>query len=264
MKVILLFAVLAFTLVSAQNFTDCTRNEDSSLAGGNEVSKVKYPNPNACSGTTYCVNFNQDDNDIAGNKKIPANELWVFMCVDCISDCDCDIGEYCVTGDTRLDNYGTCQSYTDKLGTDCVPFTGSGKGTFNVQDAYHADQRVCAIFGNFTDTVGNVAPQTGNFQTLWEGTCIEGVCKECNSYLVASAGDLDGEYCEFCSPFSNAQPLQQLQCAFQASGVYGDNSQGVFNNYRKCSDFKWVKAAGMANTVSLLFVVALAIMVVLF
>jgi len=94
----------------------------------------------------------------------------VFTCVACLTDCDCDIGEYC-SGDVWDGNAGTCKTF-EAEGNDCVQMT-----TQNLYD-YAITQYKCAdVIAKGGEVVWVDGPRDGG---NYLPTCIDGVCRACS------------------------------------------------------------------------------------
>jgi len=147
----------------------CARQADSGLTD-NELPTTLYKNPSACTDNSY-----------------PICSSVTFTCVQCLTDCDCPIGNYC--GTVVTENYGQCISYSSKVGSHCVGLDNLGTvgnalfdGTVDQNDLYSLQQG-----SEFCGEI--VTLPSGSLEVAWIGYCDNGVCKACDS-RVAVAGPL--------------------------------------------------------------------------
>lgn len=100
-----------------------------------------------------------------------------YGCAECRSTCDCKLGFYCQTEYSEQDDFGKCVSYKHKIGTPCNPDLSIGD---TQKDMFYGDAMACATFIEYKDYQNNYTRRG----VTWEGACVNGKCRECNSYML--------------------------------------------------------------------------------
>eukprot|EP01130_Rhizamoeba_saxonica_P002018 TRINITY_DN11826_c0_g1_i1.p1 TRINITY_DN11826_c0_g1~~TRINITY_DN11826_c0_g1_i1.p1 ORF type:complete len:253 (-),score=43.64 TRINITY_DN11826_c0_g1_i1:40-798(-) len=251
MKYLVCLGVLLLVVVSAEYGRDCARSGERSLG---EDDDHFYANQDSCDVTSkdgkYCVFSNPDDDIDDGSDR-------EYSCVQCISDCDCELGEFCQNTHSKLSTlqFGKCHSYKDRVGESCVPLDDS-----NAQNVYFGSDNACWLYDTYVD---NDAGITNQRVVVWSGSCIEGTCRECNSYLMPGVShvSVDDDSGDSISQYYNIQRKQNVMCTGFTSSENSQlsaNSRGV-GTTRACKNFEWVYASSI-SLLPCLFAIVLALL----
>lgn len=143
-----------------------------------------------------------------------------------------DVDEYCQLGNTRMQDYGKCKKYTDKIDTEC-------DGTLDPSDAAtkgFAANRLCAIVEQVQEV--EEYPWMANY-TVWSGVCVHGKCKACNSYLTLESSsyvwEVDGGWLNEFSNLAGSNGRQNVRCV--TTGAFNDVS--TLGTPRICRNFQF-------------------------
>jgi hypothetical protein len=162
-----------------------------------------------------------------------------FGCAECRSDCDCSIGSYCQTVYTEDPTFGTCVSYKAKLGTPCDADLAT---TADWQkDVWYGQQMVCGIRMNFRDYQNNETAITG----AWAGTCVNGRCRECNSYMIPKIGHESGNGLWFTGSMQEVNQAKTLRCLWTAAATMTTPAPYKRGPYT-CRSNKWDYTNGVS------------------
>lgn len=254
MRFILCLALVAGAL--AHSLTDCTRNghnHDSQGIGKrfpwigeyDEDKNSRYPNPGVC--TTwdhpYCIKSNE--HSVSYNRTEMGT--WKYACAQCRHSCDCPIGKYCQLGYSEAADFGTCVSYKSKIGTPCDADLMSGVNyptgdTKGAVQQWYGEQMVCALYVKFDYPHYNFTQHA----SVWSGACVNGYCRECNSYMIQRPGHHVNDRMFFTESAQTTSSSRTLQC------MWGGNSQ-VFSSdapykYKPkvCRSNKWSSTSGVS------------------
>jgi len=94
-------------------------------------------------------------------------------CVECVSDCDCKLNEYCGKS-AYMGTLGTCQKFS-KAGKDCLPMSMA-----NYYDVTVPDDVKCAMVVD-ADPLSYISGSTDIKTIDFQGVCIEQKCRMCQS-----------------------------------------------------------------------------------
>eukprot|EP00029_Vermamoeba_vermiformis_P012079 TRINITY_DN6890_c0_g1_i1.p1 TRINITY_DN6890_c0_g1~~TRINITY_DN6890_c0_g1_i1.p1 ORF type:complete len:218 (-),score=39.92 TRINITY_DN6890_c0_g1_i1:44-697(-) len=92
------------------------------------------------------------------------------ICSECLTDCDCDVGQYCSVAPETL---GTCRAFS-AAGRDCLPFTEA-----QLENSEFDASLKCADL--FTVSGANASLVIDH-----QGTCLSGVCQYCAEFSSAT------------------------------------------------------------------------------
>jgi len=173
-------------------------------------------------------------------------ETHEYGCAECRSDCDCPLGKYCQGTFSEADDFGTCVSYKEKLNKPCNPdvsVNGDDEG------AFYGDKMACAIFIDFDIGTSYVHMQ-GQFgynlthrMTAWKGSCIQGYCKECNSWMLPNPRHY-GSSIWYTGSVQDINAARTLQCLETPPTTTG-NAYFKHKPY-VCDNFQWKYVSGYA------------------
>jgi len=228
--------------------------------------RVAYPfgDSSLCTDKKYpfCVLSNQGTNSfVDGNLS-----SYEFSCVECRSNCDCPIGKYCsATNGINVDDFGRCVSYSKVVGKKCDPSYTESQTAFNdltgneakARDYVANPEKYCAVVRTvkqINNEVGNddviVSLNSSHIYVAFQGACVLGTCRECNSLLTYKSFDDNanyyiGYYPFFGSDMARCKPSSRAYAPWYSkftSGSSSDTSAHIseyITKPRYCHNFKY-------------------------
>jgi len=215
MFVALALVALFITGCSA-SLTSCSRPGSASLG---ETTTFNYPNYDACTNKDFPFCTFYGDQGANTNPSATA----IYYCTACQvmnvggtglpnADCDCDIGSYCQVEmlGSNAGTWGTCVSYKTKIGKPCNPTLTSV--SMQNGDYKNGENSYCGMSVSFPDPV---ASGVVDYESAWEGYCVEGICRECdsrfgleqyNQYLTKTGFSNDGQRTAYCTGSNYQKP----------------------------------------------------------
>jgi len=196
-----------------------------------------YPNPNVCNTweTPYCIPMNEHN----ANYNASNRGSWQYGCAECRSTCDCPIGKYCQILYSEREDFGKCVSYKEKLNKPCDGNLNSIPNSTN-RDPFYGDTMLCAVYINFKDRKLNSTVRL----SVWNGTCINGKCRECNSYLMYTPWHTTELW--YTSSAQIMDENRRLEC------LWSGGERSIYANApykhrpRRCDGFSWKYENGIA------------------
>jgi len=134
-----------------------------------------------------------------------------YECVECISNCDCGLNDYCSSQPGQV---GTCQSFSP-AGSSCVPLTQQQL----IDSDYPSDWKCAVVYSS-----------NQVFQLDQAGACIEKTCQYCD-YLSFSAGF------QSCAPGEGT--AGEKYCQYPGKLVRGHTYYWTEGIYHEIPDFVW-------------------------
>jgi len=160
-----------------------------------------------CVGVTghpYCQFTNVDDVFGFNGKNVRSSPA-SYVCVQCVSSCDCPIGQYCQTDPHIQTNLYTCESYQSVIGQSCnaqaqISNPGTGK---NDDLLPYKSSVICGIQSSYLNTATNVT----HYDLVYKAQCIQGICKECNGFAIYNGGCYTCET-RYCAGTNSLGPIR--------------------------------------------------------
>ena len=230
------------------------------------LDKTAYPfgDSSLCTDKKYpfCRLSNFGTNSyVAGNRS-----TYEYSCVECRSNCDCPIGKYCsTTNGINVNDFGRCVSYSKVVGKKCDPDYTKSEAAFNdlssteakMRDYVANPEKYCAVVRTvkqINNEVGNdhvvVSLNSSRVVVAFQGDCVLGTCRECNSLLTYKSFEDNANYhfssyypffrsMARCKPSDNSYAPWYSKFVYGGSPSYSAHISEHVTKPRYCHNYKY-------------------------